>query len=130
VQNVLVVEDEKLHQMLIKRAFDGKGHNVVFVGDGREAIAYLKTQPVDLVLLDLNLPYVSGHEVMAQMNGHKFAVIVMTSSDNHDDVQKAYDLGAASYVVKPVDYQQVISRAVDWYFSNDVRLPGGLNAND
>ncbi len=111
---VLLVEDYPDDARLISRAFrkldlDAPVHRVV---DGEQAVAALSeaaansgSMPI-LVLLDLKLPRRSGFEVLEWMKQHelirRIPVVVLTSSREHVDLQRAYDLGANSYLVKPV----------------------------
>jgi CheY-like chemotaxis protein len=115
---VLVVEDDPYDAKLIVRAIEKSRilNPVQTVGDGEEAIAYLSGQtPYDdrtiyplpvLVLLDLKMPKLSGFEVLqwirAQPGLRRIPVVVLTSSSMTADIGRAYDLGANSYLVKPV----------------------------
>jgi CheY-like chemotaxis protein len=115
---VLVVEDDPYDAKLIVRAIKKSRilNPVETVGDGEAAIAYLGGQsPYDdriqyplpvLILLDLKMPKLSGFEVLewirAQPGLRRIPVVVLTSSSMTSDVSRAYDLGANSYLVKPV----------------------------
>lgn len=119
---ILLVEDDPNDQLLIRRAF-GKAKLVNplrVVSDGDAAVAYLggegayadrQAHPLpSLMLLDLKLPRRSGLEVLAWLRAQpaplgRTPVVVLTSSREHDDVGRAYDLGANSYLVKPVDFE-------------------------
>jgi len=115
---ILLVEDDNADAMLIERAFRRAriDNPVRRVGDGDAAVQYLSglspygdrdkhPLPV-LILLDLKLPRRSGFEVLswlrAQDSGvQRLPVVVLTSSSHSQDVNRAYDLGANSYLVKP-----------------------------
>ena len=116
---VILVEDRPEDADLAMREL--RKHNIVnnikLLEDGQEALDYLlgegkyavdTPEPPKLVLLDLKLPKVNGLEVLARMkqepNLRKIPVVVITSSSEDVDVQKAYDLGVNSYIVKPVDF--------------------------
>jgi|SRR5579859_4722910 len=104
--------------------------------DGQEALNYLRQRESyageslpDLVLLDLNLPRVNGHEVLQKMKNDPrlkhIPVVVLTSSKNEEDVLKAYDAYANCYVTKPTDwseYSSAIQSIGDFWF-NFVKLP-------
>lgn len=130
----LLVEDDPNDVTLIRRAFRkcGIATALQVVSDGDAAIAYLSGQgafadrdqyplPV-LVLLDLKLPRTSGLEVLAwrreQEGLRRIPVVVLTSSRLAPDVNSAYDLGANSYLVKPVSPEglQEIVRALNLYW--------------
>ena len=117
-KTILVAEDNPDDAFLLKRAFAQAGINVRldFVQDGEEVIHYLKGEngyadreahpfPV-LLLLDLKMPRLDGFDVLhwlrQQSGGPKrLLVTVLTSSDQPSDVDRAYDLGANSYLIKP-----------------------------
>ena len=122
---ILAVEDTDDDVALIRRAFRKVGirNPLLFVGDGEAAMEYLEgkgvyadraTYPAPaLVLLDLKLPRLSGLEVLERMRAQaRFAaipVVVLTSSRHAKDLQRAYELGANSYLVKPVDFADLIA---------------------
>lgn len=114
---VLYVEDEECDQLFMRRAFQkaGLAEALRAVGDGREAIDYLAGTGVftdrgqyplpSVVLLDLNLPLLSGFEVLEWMKKRPelaaLPVVVFSSSTRQDDKLKAAELGASDYVEKP-----------------------------
>lgn len=117
---VLLVEDSSDDALLIRRAFKKAGLTPPeHVKDGDAAVAYLIHAVADgeetlgalpvLVLLDLKLPRRSGLEVLAWLRAQdtlrRLPVVVLTSSREAPDVQRAYDLGANSYLVKPVGFE-------------------------
>jgi CheY-like chemotaxis protein len=137
-QVILIVEDDPNDLLLIQRAF-GKArilNPLQSVGNGDDAVAYLAGEgayadreqhpfPV-LVLLDLKLPRRSGLEVLqwirAQAGLKRLPVVVLTSSKEATDVNQAYDLGANSYLVKPVGFDSLLelvkSLEVYWLILN------------
>jgi CheY-like chemotaxis protein len=118
---ILLVEDDHNDVLLIKRAFDKVkiANPIIVVNDGEEAITYLagrepyveRALPM-LVLLDLKLPRKSGHEVLEwlrqQQTLKRLPVVVLTASSESSDVNRAYDLGANSYLVKPVTFDSLV----------------------
>lgn len=134
---ILVVEDDENDLFLLKRAFaKAKVTNPIQEArDGEEAVGYL-TQilqgsgdgarlPV-LVLLDLKLPRLSGHEVLSWIRSQnatrRLPVVVLTSSDEPRDINMAYDAGANSYLVKPGDPTRILELALSvgtyWLMTN------------
>jgi DNA-binding response OmpR family regulator len=112
---VLMIEDDPGHATLIERNIRRAGiHNRVrhFL-DGGTALAYLfgegREQGPYLVLLDLNLPDMSGADVLRELKSDEQArrspVIVLTTTDDQREIQNCYDLGANVYITKPVDYE-------------------------
>lgn len=132
--SILLVEDDYNDVLLIRRAFSKAQIKtpMIEVGDGDEAIAYLnregkyadvETYPCPLlVLLDLKLPRRSGLEVLEWIRQRpvlkRLLVVVLTSSQENSDLDRAYDLGTNSYLVKPVDFQDFVSliEIVDTYW--------------
>jgi CheY-like chemotaxis protein len=123
-QPILLVEDEENDVMLLQRAFRRAGmvNPLQVVRHGDDAVAYLEGTgefadrakyplPV-LVLLDLKLPRRTGLEVLEWVKERpglkKIPIVVLTSSKNDSDVDRAYELGANSYLVKPVSFETLL----------------------
>lgn len=119
---IILIEDNPIDLDLTLRAFKGnKLLNPIEVArDGEEAVAMVNSWgesrpgPV-LVLLDLKLPKISGTEVLKIMRENdifsKVPIVVLTSSSEAGDVKLAYELGANSYIVKPVDFDKFVEVA-------------------
>jgi chemotaxis family two-component system response regulator Rcp1 len=135
---VLLVEDDEDDVRLTREALrDSKVIvNMAVAADGEEALERLRrkgkfTEAVrpDLILLDLNLPRVSGREVIAQLKGDAelktIPVVVLTTSEADSDIVKCYDLGANCYITKPVNFDQFrrIIKAIDEFWLAIVKLP-------
>jgi CheY-like chemotaxis protein len=120
---VLVVEDNPTDVMLIRRAFAKAniGNPLQVLGNGDAAVQYLSGEgeyadrgayPLPAVmLLDLKLPRRSGFEVLEWVRSHaplvRLPIVVLTSSKQSHDVNRAYDLGANSYLCKPVEFDDL-----------------------
>src|SRR6266850_351924 len=116
-KRVLIAEDDASDVFLLKRAFAlaEVPATLHFVSDGQEAIDYLEGDAAyqdraayplpDLFLLDLKMPKLNGFDVLAWLRRQpvlkRLLVTVLTSSDQPDDINRAYDLGANSYLLKP-----------------------------
>ena len=118
---ILLVEDNPGDARLAVEAFrDGKlANRLRVVGDGDEALALLRREGPhrdaprpDLVLLDLNLPRVGGHEVLAQLRADpeldRIPVVVLTASQEEHEALRSLHLGATAYMTKPVDGPQLM----------------------
>lgn len=114
VLNILLVEDDEVDVMNVKRAFQ-KGHvsNPLYVaGNGVEALEMLRggTIPGDrrLILLDLNMPKMNGIEFLTELRAdpdlHPTPVVVLTTSNDERDKVDAYNLNVAGYLLKPVTF--------------------------
>jgi DNA-binding response OmpR family regulator len=129
---ILLVEDNMDDELLTLRAFAKNNikNEVVVVRDGVEALDWLRAATVlpQIVLLDLKLPRLDGLEVLRRIRADRrtklLPVIVLTSSREEADVVQSYELGANSYVRKPVDFEQFIeavkSLGLYWLVLNEV----------
>ena len=129
--NILLVEDNDADVRMFTEALKDWGDAVVLhhVDDGAKAMSFLRNKApfadkprADLVFLDLNLPCMSGEEVLSEIKSepglHRIPVVVLTVSESEHDVQRSYDLHANSYVTKPSDpdrFFRVLDRTVDFW---------------
>jgi len=134
LMHILLVEDSLADVELTLDALqDAKVANeVTVVRDGAAALTYLRSEELaspDLVILDLNLPRLSGHEVLAVMKAdevmRRIPVAVLTTSAADSDVAKTYDLGANCFLTKPVDIEEFthVVQSIDDFWLGLVRLP-------
>lgn len=107
VQKVLVVDDNQDVRELIVHILNADGFHVYAAIDGENALAILNSNPVDLVLLDVMMPGMSGLEVLKEIRTgsnkkiREIPVMMITAMSSTDDVDQALAIGANSYVVKP-----------------------------
>ena len=133
LMKILLVEDSLADIELTLEALAGAkvANEVVVMRDGAAALAYLRTAAdrPDLVILDLNLPRLTGHEVLAAMRAdermRRIPVAVLTTSSADSDVARTYDLGANCFLTKPVDVDQFVDvvQSIDDFWLGLVRLP-------
>ena len=95
---VLVVEDTVLNRIALARGVEREGHLVIQAANGREALDTLRTEAVDMVLLDLLMPEVDGFEVLAAMSGdaelRDIPVLVISAVEETEDIARAIEMGA------------------------------------
>jgi CheY-like chemotaxis protein len=135
---VLLVEDDPGDVLMTREAFeDEKVRNELHVVDnGVDALAFLRREgdyadapTPDLVLLDLNLPRMDGREVLAEVKAdpelRRIPVVVLTTSEAEEDIDRSYALHANAYVTKPVDFDRftAVVRQIDDFFVSVVKLP-------
>ncbi|GJL55651.1 MAG: response regulator [Nitrospirales bacterium] len=130
---VLLVEDDEEDVLLTKEALHRSKLSVELdvVSNGEQALLYLRreahyahtTRP-DLVLLDINLPRKNGWEVLEAIKTHaqlkSLPVTMLTTSSEDPDIQRSYDLGANSYVTKPIgieEFRRVVQAIQDFWFT-------------
>jgi CheY-like chemotaxis protein len=123
MRHILLAEDNPGDVLLFREAIRSSPKldaDVVVAYDGEQAIRLLKTAQPDVVVLDLNLPKVTGMEILERSKGLlKVPVLILTSSDNPMDVERAKKLGVSEYVRKPIDlsvYIDTVRRALERCF--------------
>jgi len=103
-KSVLVVEDSITSRILLKNILEGAGYRTLTAVDGVEALNLLKTDPVDLVVSDVDMPRMDGFELTARIReSREFAalpVVLVTSLDSREDRERGIDAGANAYIVK------------------------------
>jgi CheY-like chemotaxis protein len=110
---ILVVDDERLNRMVIGRALTLEGHIVTEAADGREALDRLRSEPQDVVLLDIVMPILDGYATLAAIKAdpglRDLPVIVISGVDEIASVVRCIEMGAADYLPKP--FEATILRA-------------------
>jgi DNA-binding response OmpR family regulator len=94
---VLVADDEPVTRLLIKAALEKAGFQVFLAEDGEDALRQFSAEPCDMVLLDVNMPGLNGHQVCAHLRhqlGDEFPIVMVTGMDDIDSIRRAYDAGA------------------------------------
>jgi CheY-like chemotaxis protein len=138
---ILIAEDDEEDRMLAREALAESrlANDIYFVVDGEELMDYLyrrgpyadpATSPrPGLILLDLNMPKKSGREALEEIKSdpelHKIPVVVLTTSKTESDIYRSYDLGANSYIVKPVSFPGLVEvmMSLEKYWFEIVELP-------
>ena len=105
--NILVVDDNAANREMLSRRLARAGHRVKVVGSGPDALALLRREPIDLVLLDVLMPEMSGYEVLQQLTAdevlREIPVVMISALDEMDSVVRCIELGAQDYLPKPFD---------------------------
>ena len=113
---IVMIEDDEGHARLIEKNVRRAGVNneIRHFADGTSALAFLQSDDASahgpiLILLDLNLPDMTGLDILAVIKKHerlkRAPVIVLTTTDDKVEIQRCYDLGCNVYITKPVDYE-------------------------
>lgn len=121
---ILIAEDDADDRFLLETAFRevGSKEELAFVQNGVELLQFLETlnEKTDLskrfpafIMLDLNMPKKDGREVLKEIKENrlykKIPIVVFTTTKNENEIARCYDLGANSYVVKPVNYEELVN---------------------
>jgi DNA-binding response OmpR family regulator len=111
--NILIVEDDIDIAQGLAEFLEPKGYQLDFAYHGKQAIAHLNEQRYDLVLLDVNLPFINGFDVCRSLLQGKLAqlpVIIMSARGTTDDILEGFDSGAWDYLVKPFSFAELSAR--------------------
>jgi len=139
---VCLIEDNPMDVELTVQAFadSGFGNRIIPITGGQNALDYLfgrnefadrETHPLpDLILLDLKLPEVDGHEVLRQIKSaprlRRIPVVILTGSQEETDCIRSYDQHANSYLQKPFTYEgfcRIVAEVEDYWFTLNVAAP-------
>ena len=109
---ILIVEDEPRIADFLQRGLATEGHFCVVADDGESGLSLALEGDFDLVLLDLMLPRMHGHEVCQQLRMSKVSipVIILTAMDSLDDVVAGLRMGADDYITKPFEFEELLAR--------------------
>ncbi len=114
--NILLVEDDEIETLKLNRAFKKLeyNHNILSAKNGEEALKLCKLEQPNLILLDLNMPKMNGLEFLTHLKADdnlKFIpAVIFTTSNNHQDLIRAYEIGVAGYIVKPLRYEKYVAQ--------------------
>ena len=115
---VLVVDDNEMNRDMLSRRVERQGHTVRLAKDGLEALAILRTEPIDLVLLDIMMPDMDGYEltrrIREQPRFHKLPILALTAKAMKGDREKCIAAGASDYLSKPINTDRLLSMLQVW----------------
>jgi two-component system aerobic respiration control protein ArcA len=107
VRSILVVDDDEIMRSALKRILENEGYKVLLAVDGLELSKILETTRLDMILLDVNLPWVDGYELCRLIKDHpvlkEVPTILVSARKSKQDIQLGFDAGCNDYVTKPFD---------------------------
>lgn len=113
-KSILVVDDEEVMRNAIKRILEDEGFKVVTAEDGVELSKALETHSFDLILLDINLPWVNGLELCQilknQHNLNMVPVIMISANKTEEEIKKGFEVGCSDYITKPFDVEIMVEK--------------------
>ncbi len=137
--DILLADDSKVDVKLVRLAFKEAKieHHLHVVENGEEALEFLQRQGrfadaprPDLILLDINMPRMNGHEVLDAVKRDdklkSIPVVMLTCSDDPDDINRSYNNYANSYLTKPTDFKDLVdevAKGLNQYWFKLVKLP-------
>jgi CheY-like chemotaxis protein len=111
--HLLVVDDNKVNRILLMRSLEKEGHCVTTAVNGCQALDLLHTKPIDLVLLDIEMPEMNGYQVLSAMKQNlqlrHIPVIMVTAVDEDESAIRCIEMGAEDYLPKP--FNPILLRA-------------------
>jgi len=125
---LLVVDDNEANRDMLTRRLERRGYRVLKAEDGPSALALIAAEPVDLVLLDIEMPGLSGLDVLREVRqthtGLQLPILMATARSDSTDVVEALEAGANDYVVKPLDFPVVLARVEAQLRLRSLSAPG------
>ena len=109
---ILVVDDEPAIRKLLRTGLGTQGYEVIDASNGKLALASVAAEPPDLILLDLGLPDIGGHEILRRWSeaGLTVPIVVLSSRSDEAGIVEALELGADDYVTKPFGMKELVAR--------------------
>src|SRR5436190_2426333 len=111
---LLIVDDNEMNRDMLARRLARKGYEIALAESARQLLERVKEDQVDLVLLDIEMPEISGLEALKTLretySAIELPIIMVTAKNQSEDVVKALDLGANDYVTKPIDFAVALAR--------------------
>ena len=114
--NVLYIEDNPDNTMLVRRALEARGYNLLHAPNGLKGVEVAENEKIDLILLDINLPDIDGYEVARRLRSNSkrelttVPIIAVTANALKGDAEKALDAGCDVYMSKPINIRELWAR--------------------
>jgi diguanylate cyclase (GGDEF)-like protein/PAS domain S-box-containing protein len=111
---VLIVDDNELNRDMLARRLERRGYEVDVAASANELMAHIERDPLDLILLDIEMPGISGLEALRMIRELRspieLPVIMVTARNQSEDIVKALNMGASDYLTKPIDFAVALAR--------------------
>lgn len=110
-RSILLIEDDETIRAALKRLFEGEGYRVLAAADGTQLSDLLDESAVDLIILDVGLPWINGFELAEMMKGHKdlreIPLVFLSARTGEADIKRGFEVGADDYIKKPFEIEKV-----------------------
>lgn len=110
-QTILVIDDDETMRAALKRIFENDGYRVITASDGTQLAGVLDDNPIELIILDIGLPWINGFELAQMMKEHedlrRIPLIFISARRSDTDVRRGFEVGADDYIKKPFDVEQI-----------------------
>ena len=113
---ILYIEDNPDNTMLVRRALEARGYKLLHAPNGIKGVEVAEAEPVELILLDINLPDIDGYEVARRLRSNSkvelktVPIIAVTANALKGDAEKALDAGCDVYMSKPINIRELWAR--------------------
>jgi two-component system cell cycle response regulator DivK len=108
---ILYVEDNRENRLLIRRVLQAEGYTVLEAANANQTIAQVNAQPIDLILMDINLPEIDGYTLTSRLKllpkMHQVPVIALTANVMKGDRERTLEAGCDGYIQKPIDVDKI-----------------------
>jgi two-component system, OmpR family, aerobic respiration control protein ArcA len=115
-KTLLVIEDDETMRRALARIFEADGHNVRVAADGTQLSTVLDDHPIDLIILDIGLPWINGFELAKLLKEHKdlkdIPLVFISAKTSELDVKRGFEVGADDYIKKPFNIDDM-KKSVD-----------------
>ncbi|MGE5676995.1 MAG: response regulator transcription factor [Pseudomonadota bacterium] len=132
MKSVLIVEDDPITMKILCATIEKHGFSTIRVTSGNEALSLLKKHEIHAVILDLNLPDMSGLEILKHIRNHpvlnSIAAIIVTENDDKLEAVLGLEMGADDYVTKPFHQRELVAR-LNTVLRRTQRVASGLNSS-
>lgn len=110
-KTLLIIEDDETIRRALVRIFEDENYKVLSAADGTQLTNVLGSNPIDLILLDIGLPWINGYELAELMKSHgdlkNIPLIFISGRTSEEDVKAAFAVGADDYIKKPFDIEKI-----------------------
>ena len=110
-RTLLIIEDDETLRKALARIFEDEGYRVLMASDGTQLSHVLNDTPIDLIILDIGLPWINGFELAQLMKEHRdlkhLPLIFVSGRTSEVDIKKGFSVGADDYITKPFDVEKI-----------------------
>lgn len=113
VRTILVVDDEEVMRNALKRILEREGYRIVLAEDGMELSKLVEHSSMDMILLDVNLPWVDGYELCRMIKSHPglghVPLVFVSARKTKEDIERGFAAGCSDYIGKPFDVEHLLT---------------------
>ncbi len=110
-RTLLIIEDDETMRLALRRIFEGEGYQVLTAADGTQLSLVLDDKPIDLIILDIGLPWINGYEIAELMKANEglkdIPLIFVSGRTSELDIKKCFEVGADDFIKKPFDAEKI-----------------------